>query len=206
MRSWSAVVVVVVAGFSSLSCSDEDTGPDVGPDVSWQLGCAEDDSGGCGTSEDAHGPIGGADDELKTDDEPIVVKSCRFTAAGMQLELEQPEIKADTVKKIKARALSIVKVTNAKAEDNKCYVEVTEYPRDNSPRQLRVTDTCKGNVGSSREGTCELTGERNSEGYGFNGTIKCDGMRAGGAGDPDYQLGAARAIREPMKLQILDCG
>jgi len=208
MRSWSALVVVVAgvaAGFSLLSCSDEEAGPAVGPDTSWQVGCAEDDIG-CSTSQDPHGPIGGKDDELKTDDEPIEVKECRFTGSGLQLVLEQPAIKADTTKKIAARSRSIVSISNAKPDDNKCFVEVTEYPRSGSPAKLRLVDTCKGNTGASSEGTCELTGKKNDDGYGFNGTLKCDGMRVNNAGDPDYQVGAARAISEPLKLQIIDCG
>ncbi|MEY4509419.1 MAG: hypothetical protein RLZZ450_1541 [Pseudomonadota bacterium] len=207
MRSWSALVVVVAgvsAGFSLLSCSDEEPGPAVGPDTSWQIGCAEDDIG-CGSSQNPHGPIGGRLEEEKGDDEPIKVTKCRYTSAGLQLELEQPEIKAEPTKKLAARGRSVVEITNALADDNKCFVKVTEYPLSKSPPRLALKDSCKGNVGLDVEGTCVLSGKKNDEGYAFNGEIKCDGMRVNGAGDPDYQLGAARDFTSPMKLQIIDC-
>jgi hypothetical protein len=186
------------------SCTDEDPGPPVGPDTSWQIGCAADNIG-CGTSQDPHGPLGGVDEEMTGDDEPIEVKSCRFTGAGLQLTLQQPAIEADPVHKLRARGRSVVEITNADPDDNKCFVKVLEFPRSGSPQQLPLKDTCKGNKGLDTEGTCVLTGEKNSDGYGFNGTLKCDGMRVNGFGDPDYQLGKARAFTEPMVLQIVNC-
>jgi hypothetical protein len=207
MRSWSAVVVVVaglLAGFSLFSCSDEDPGPPVGPDTSWQIGCAVNDVG-CSTSQDPHGPLSGLDDAEKGDDEPIEVKSCRFTGAGLQLVLEQPAFEADTVHKLRARGRSKVEISNANPDKNECFVKVTEFPKSGSPQQLPLLDTCKGTKAVDLEGTCVLTGEKNSDGYGFNGTLKCDGMRVNGVGDPDYQLGAARAFTKPMVLQIVNC-
>jgi hypothetical protein len=175
----------------------------VGPDTSWQIGCAENDVG-CSVSQDPHGPLSGRSEEEKGDDETIHVTECRHTGAGLQLTLEQPEIKGDAVKKLAARSRSVVQITNANPDTNKCFVEVTEYPRSGSPPRLKLNDSCKGNTGLPFDGTCELTGDK-SDGYAFNGTLKCDGMRVNSAGDPDYQLGAARDFESPMVLQIIDC-
>jgi hypothetical protein len=206
MRSWSAVVVLagLSAGFSLFSCTDEDPGPPVGPDTSWQIGCAKNDVG-CGSSQDPHGPLSGLDKMETGDDEPIEVTDCHFTGAGLQLTLEQPAFEADVVHKLRARGRSVVAITNADLDKNKCFVSVTEFPRSGSPPRLALKDTCVGNTGLDVEGTCELSGEKNSDGYGFNGTLKCDGMRVNGAGDPDYQLGAARDFTAPMVLQIVNC-
>ena len=206
MRSWSAVVVLagLSAGFSLFSCTDEDPGPPVGPDTSWQIGCAVDDVG-CSTSQNPHGPLGGRNPEETGDDEPIKVNSCKFSGSGLTLELEQPEVKPDPAHKLVARARSVVVISNADPDDNKCFVQVTEFPLSGSPPRLLLKDTCKGNTGLDIEGTCVLTGDKDSAGYGFNGTLKCDGMRVNGAGPPDYQLGAARAFDEPMVLQIVHC-
>jgi hypothetical protein len=186
------------------SCTDEDPGPPVGPDTSWQIFCAENDVG-CSTSQNPHGPLGGRNPDDTGDDEPIHVNECRFTGAGLQLKIEQPAIKADPAHKLVARARSVVEITNAEPDGNKCFVKVVEYPISGSPQQLPLRDTCKGNKGLDIEGTCTLTGAKNADGYGFNGTLKCDGMRVNGAGDPDYQLSAAREMMSPMVLQIVNC-
>ena len=156
---------------------------------------------GCGSSEDPHGPIGGPLDDVKTDDQKISV-SCRFTGAGLQLRLEDPGAESDAAKKIRARARSVLEIGNGLQDDNKCVVTVTEYSRDGARKKL--IESCAGNK-SEPAGTCVLTGAKNEDGYAFNGTIQCLGMRVNNVGDPDYTLNKARDLGEPMQLQIRDC-
>jgi len=202
MRSWSALLVVC-AGFSSWACSDEAAGSGLGPDTSWQVGCANpsaDDS--CGSTLDAHGPVGGLKEDVKTDDQKIRVTECSFSTGGFQLTIEDPGLDADPAKSITGRARSIISIGNGRPEDNKCSVEVSEYPR--SGGRIRVLEGCEGNTGDNR-GTCVLAGERDSHGYAFEGTLQCDGMKANGSGPADFKLRAARKASEPIVLQITDC-
>ncbi|MDB4990896.1 MAG: hypothetical protein JWN04_6074, partial [Myxococcaceae bacterium] len=52
---------------------------------------------------------------------------------------------------------------------------------------------------------CKLTGSKDSNGYAFEGTLVCTGMRENGQGSADYRLGAAVTLGEPIKLQIVHC-
>lgn len=202
MRTWSAVLLGI-AGFSLWGCSDGGGGPGVGPTTSWQVACS-DDATSCGSSQDAHGPIGGTKTETDKDDQDISV-SCSKTSAGYQITLEDPgrEMADPEDSTIRPRARSVVKITNASVADNKCFVEVDEYARTGTKYVLK--ESCAGVRGGAQEGNCTLTGKANSNGYAFDGTLECPGLRVNGQGPADYKLGAARDFNSPMKLQIAHC-
>jgi hypothetical protein len=200
MRSWSALVVC--AGFSLWGCSDEAAGSGLGPDTSWQVGCADpkaDDS--CSTSEDPHGPVGGTKPDVDTDDQKLRVTECSFSTGGLQLTIEDPGVESDPAKGVTGRSRSVLTIGNGRFEDNKCLIEVVEYPRAGGRK--RLIEACEGNT--SNAGTCVLEGERDSNGYAFEGTLKCDGMMINGQPPPDFNLRAARKPTAPVVLQITDC-
>ncbi|MDB4976163.1 MAG: hypothetical protein JWN48_4504 [Myxococcaceae bacterium] len=201
MRTLSAVLVVI-AGFSQWGCGDDPKGPGVGPDLSWQLGCAVSGTG-CGSSQDAHGPIGGRDPTIDEDNQKIEV-TCTSNAAGLQITLEDPgrPLADPNDKTIGPRARSVLEITNASASANKCNVQLTEYSRAGA--RIVVNENCENSAGS-KEGHCQLTGSKGSNGYAFDGTLSCPGMRENNAGEPIYKLGKARAISEPIALQIVSC-
>ena len=202
MRTWSAVLLGM-AGFSLWGCSDGGGGPGIGPDTSWQVACSEDNSGGCGTSQDPHGPIGGTQKDSDRDDQDISV-SCSKTSAGYQITLEDPgRTMADPEDStIRPRARSVLKITNAIVDTKKCFVEVDEYNRGGT--MYKLTESCTGTKNTPNEGNCTLTGKAGN-GYDFDGTLECPGMRVNGQGPPDYKLAAARNLDSPMKLQIEHC-
>lgn len=205
MRRWSAFVVVC-AGLVLWGCSDEEPGPGLGPDLSWQISCTRpnDADDTCRGSEDAHGPLTGLNEELDEDDHALKVVSCRRNSAGLQLSIEDPGATANSAKKIRARARSVLEVTNGAPKTDKCVVKVTEYNRADGRKVL--TESCSGTMlDSGNEGTCKLV-ELEPDGYAFNGTLTCDGMRlgSGGVGGADHKLRAGGSS-EPIALQIESC-
>jgi hypothetical protein len=204
MRTRSALTVAVTVGFSLLGCSDEAPGPGVGPDTSWQIYCSKDDpDDSCGTSEQPHGPLDGLDREDDSDDYKLEV-SCEKTGSGLSITIEDPGRKENVSKKLAERPRSVINLSRAKPAANTCFLSVTEYPLSGGQRVLK--DTCEGTVGSTQEpGTCTLTGEEDSNGYAFEGTLICEGMRINGSGPAAWTLRGARQANEPVVLQIANC-
>jgi hypothetical protein len=202
MRTWSAVVLAL-AGFSLWSCSDEAAGPGVGPDTSWQIGCSGIDEG-CGSSLNAHGPLAGLDDdpEVKYDDVKLKV-TCEKSAAGLRIRIEDPGRSEPDSEDPGQRkwAQGILEITNAKPEENKCFVKVT----DDTGTRYNLQETCSGTSGTGLDGECEITGEEDSNGYAFEGTLFCPGMHVGNSTPRPFRLGAARNSAEPLVLQIQTC-
>jgi hypothetical protein len=204
MSKRSALAVAVAVGFSLWGCSDEKAGPGVGPDVSWQIQCSPDDTeDNCATSEKPHGPLDGLEEDDKTDDFVLKAK-CSRPGSGLSIEIEDPGRERNVDKQQEARARSILTISRAFPEDNKCVVAVTEYPLG-SGNERKMQDTCEGSTNAAGEsGACVLTGEFDSNGYAFEGTLQCDGMRYKGNGPPAWILRSARS-NEPVTLQIANC-
>jgi hypothetical protein len=209
MSKRSAVALAIAVGSSLLGCSDEKASPSAGPDVSWQVLCADsllgvpDPTDSCSIAEDPHGPLDGRSVEDKTDDYTLEV-SCTRLGSGLALEIEDPGRPRSVEKQQPARARSILSVTRADPTKNECIVAVTEYPLDNEPAELLVKDSCAGN--GSAPGTCRLTGQFDSNGYAFEGTIECDGLRYRGQGTAGWALRAAAPNNgAPVKLQVSHC-
>ena len=207
MRTWSAVVVVT-AGFSLWSCSDGSSGPDVGPDTSWQLSCAmPQESGDCGsTATDPHGPVAGPD-ATDTHDNEDIQATCSVDEAGRyQITLTDPgrELTDPNDPNNKARGPSSLTISNATLKDNKCFVSLEDKSRGQGTHYL-VKDSCKNVTDVMYPGSCVFSGKANSNGYDFDGQIVCTGMRNQGVGPANYRVGKARELASPVKLQIKHC-
>jgi hypothetical protein len=196
--------MAVAVGFSLWSCSDEAPGPGVGPDVSWQIFCGEDPDNMCSTSEAPHGPLDGLDEDDKLDDYKLKA-SCKKLGSGLTIRIEDPGREANIPKKLRARARSILEISRIKGE-NQCFVTVSEYPTSTNA-ELRIQDTCMGTESTSGQpGSCTLEGEEDtSNGYAYEGTLICEGMRYRGQGAGVYALRQAGNDDEPVKLQIANC-
>ncbi len=190
MRKWFAVGLFL-SGTSLVGCGDENAGPGVGPDTSWQIFPAE---GTGGTGQDAHGPLSGSDEDDKADDQDIKVTTCRHDSAGLQLVLEDPG--EDDEDAPRTRDRSVLSIANVNLSKDQCVVTVTEY--DDSA-QLKFVDRCKGN---STPGTCKLDLDEDSDGYALNGTLRCDDLKLSSG---NYVLRKAREEDEDMQLQIAHC-
>jgi hypothetical protein len=205
MRTLSAVLVVS-AGFSLWSCSDESSGPGVGPDTSWQLSCASpQESGDCGsTGTSPHGPVGGTDAKDTHDDEDIQVE-CSLDSGGYAIKLTDPgrPMTDPNNPNNKARGPSVLTITKGAVKGNKCFVDLEDSTTGGT--HYHVKDACTGVNDLMYDGSCTLTGSAHSNGYDFDGAIQCTGMRVNGAGPADYRVGQARALSSPVKLQIKHC-
>lgn len=204
MRTRSALLVAVAVGFSLWGCSDEAAGPGVGPDTSWQIYCAEDDPDmNCSASEAAHGPLDGKSETDKLDDYKLKA-TCKKLGSGLSITLEDPGREANVAKKLAPRARSILEISRAKPDDNECFVTVTEYPLSGA-QQLKVQDAClETELKEGIQGTCTLEGGA-ANGYAFEGTVICEGMKYKGNGNGAWTLRRAARQNEPVKLQIDNC-
>lgn len=178
-------------GMAALGCKDDPAGPAVSDDTGWQVACADpDDRGDCTTALDAHsGPE--IAKEMEVD--------CYREGSGLTIRLEDPGTESGATR---GRNRSILQITMTNIEDNRCFVRLTEYVRGTTGAQEYV-GTCSGNTATP--GTCEFTGETNSDGYDFNGTIFCPEMKRNNAGPGDWQLARARMPDEPVPLKIVNC-
>jgi hypothetical protein len=203
MRKTSALAVALAVGSSLWSCSDEKEEPGVGPDVSWQILCAPDDpTDSCSVSEKPHGPLDGRDPVDKEDDYKFKV-SCSRPQSGLALTIEDPGRKQDLDKDLDPRPASVLEITRANPATNECIVAVTEYPIVNpGPRLLE--DACKGN--GSNPGTCVFKGTFDSNGYSFEGTLECAGLRYRNQGPAAWTLHAATPNNAgPVTIQVTHC-
>lgn len=206
MRTWSAVWVVT-AGFSLWSCSDESSGPAVGPETSWQLSCSPtQESGECGsTGTDPHGPVAGPSATDNGDNEDIQA-SCTLDTGAYTIKLTDPgHLTVDqNDPNNKVRAPSVLTISRATAKGNKCFVTLEDKSRGDGT-QYNLKDSCTGVTDVMYPGSCTFTGTANSNGYDFEGELSCTGMRVQGAGPANYRVSQARMLQSPVKLQIKHC-
>ncbi|MET0284718.1 MAG: hypothetical protein ABW352_09620 [Polyangiales bacterium] len=179
----------------------------MGPETSWQILCAPDDpTESCGTSEKPHGPLDGRDAEDDDDDYKFKV-SCRRPGSGLVITIEDEGRERNVDKQQEARPRSILSISRANPEKNTCTVAVTEYPLGVGAGERKMQDTCEGTDRVEGEpGSCVLEGSFDSNGYAFEGSIQCDGLRYKNAGPAAWILRAASPNNdEPVKLQIANC-
>jgi hypothetical protein len=206
MSKRSSLAAAVALGFSLWGCSDEKPGPGVGPDVSWQLLCSPNDTeDACSTSEKPHGPLDGREEDDSTDDYTLKA-TCSRPGSGLRIQIEDPGRDRNVEKQQEARPRSLLTISRAFPEDNRCTVSVTEYPLGANASERELLDNCEGTENAAGEpGTCVLTGDFDSNGYAFEGSIQCDGLKYKGIGPAGWILRAAGSSGEPVTLQIANC-
>lgn len=188
MRRWQILGLLLCGFVGSSSCADENAGPGVSDDTSWRVGCTR-TSGSCGLAYDRHGG---------SDTAGQIKVSCRKVGTFLEIRLEDP---GDSEGESR-RNRSILEINFAKPDENECTVGVTEYDRSTGA-ELEFTDTCGGNP--DREGSCTLEGDMNEDGFGFKGTIFCDGMVLNQTSTPDFRLEDGNNAGEPVPLEIVNC-
>lgn len=187
MRRWQILGLLLCGFVGSSGCADEDAGPGVSEDTSWRVGCTR-TSGDCGLAYDRHGGTVETAGGIKV--------SCRKVGSFLEIRLED---EGDTEGEVR-RNRGILEITFGRPDDNECVVGVTEYDRG---AELEFTDTCGGN--DDKEGSCTLEGEMNADGFGFKGSIFCDGMVLNQTSDPDFRLEDGNNSGEPVPLEIVNC-
>lgn len=193
MRTWRALGLVL-SGLSLWSCSDEKPGPGTSETTSWQVCRKDEEDGSCEVSETAH--------------KASVVNfgvSCEQSTAGLTIRLVDPgQTEANEISGV--RRPGTLTISNIRLDDDgvdvtRCIVRVEEETRTG---KLRLDDAC-GESEADRA-SCRVEGERNSNGWAFDGTLACPGMRINGEGEPDYLVQAAGSTdAEPVVLQIANC-
>jgi hypothetical protein len=181
-----------LGGLLLLGCGDEKSGPAVGPDLSWQYDCPNGASSECKTSSSLH----------KQSETVNIQATCRTTSAGLQITLTDPG--EEPKDGMPGRGRSELRISNGVIDEERCVVVLTEYgPTGNKLWELQ--DKCAGNTVNpgNNSGTCVLEGEK-GDGYGFNGTLQCEGMSINGKGGQDFRLSNG-PDHEPISLQIVDC-
>lgn len=174
---------------AALGCGDDPPRPTISDATGWQLSCdpASNDCRGT-TSHGAH---------RNREDEDIAIKvSCSQRENGLRLVLTDPGADPPTA----TRRASTITIERLDPELNRCTITVEE---STSTGPLFVVGHCDGpNV------SCQIVdGERDSNGWAFDGTIRCDGMnyRNVTAGRGPFSLRAPGMPGEPMVLQIANC-
>jgi hypothetical protein len=189
LHTLGLLVCGLLGSLAVSSCSDEPSGPGVSDDTAWRVAC-ERRGGACSLGYDPHG---GA--EIAGD----IKATCRQESGGLSITLEDPGTESGAMK---GRNRSILEVNFIDVEDSECTVLVTEYVRSASGAPLLFKDQCDGNPTA---GSCIVTGERNKDGYDFNGSIFCNAMQRNNAGDRDFRLEDAKNPNEPVPLKIVNC-
>lgn len=177
----------IAGSLAASACSDEKSGPGISDDTVWRVACAR-RGGACNLDYESHGGAETAG-EIKVE--------CRKDESGLSITLEDPGTASGSMK---GRDRSILEINFINTDKNRCTVGVTEYVGGS---RLVFTNKCEGNDDGT--GLCTITGEMNSEGYDFNGSIYCEGLVLNRASAPDFKLEDGENQDQPVPLKIVNC-
>ncbi len=96
---------------------------------------------------------------------------------------------------------SVLSVRRGTPGSDLCLVTVIEEP-SNGGSPFTLTDSCKG---TDPDGGCTLTGDFDSDGWAFNGTLICTKLRQTVADKAFFTLYDSVNSKGPVKLRLDNC-